>query len=310
MVTTRRNFLSKVTASGLLIYGSTKAYLKATHRPKLPISCNTYNWTTFFRRQGLEWGEDLDFCIRQFKESGITAIEPAFSHPDEVRRIQTYLDRYEIAMPSAYVNSLLHESEAAEKSIENVLAIARELKKSDTEILVTNPSPIAWGKKVAKNDSQIKLQTEKLDNLGQQLLDLGITLAYHTHDSELLAGGKEFHHVLQNTDSAHVSFCLDAHWVFRGCENSDLAVFDAIKMYGDRIVELHIRQSKEGIWTETFGEGDIDYVRMADIFVRNNIHPHLVIEQAVEKGTPNTLDAITAHKISLQKVQTIFSGLL
>ena len=49
---------------------------------------------------------------------------------------------------------------------------------------------------------------------------------------------------------------------------------------------------------------------MAEIFVKNNINPHLVIEQAVEKGTPHTLDAIAAHKISLQKVQEIFSEIL
>jgi inosose dehydratase len=279
-------------------------------RHQFPISCNTYNWTTFFRRQGLTWGEDLDQSIGQFSKSGIKAIEPAFNTPEEVTRLLPYLTKYDLTMPSAYVNSLLHEPAEADQSIVKVMAIADALQKSNTKILVTNPSPIQWGAETAKNDLQIKLQTEKLDLLGKNLHRLGMTLAYHTHDIELLAGAKEFHHVLQNTNPEYVSFCLDAHWVFRGCKNSDMAVFDVIQMYGDRIVELHIRQSKEGIWREVFGEGDIDYPRMAQVFSERNITPHLVIEQAVENGTPDTLTAVEAHVISLKQVQKTFSTLL
>lgn len=309
MRASRRSFLNKVGASPLLLYGGINLK-RSTPWDRLPISCNTYNWSTFFKRQGLVWGDNWDFCLTQFKESGITAIEPAFNNPEEVKTILPYLSKYGISIPSAYVNSLLHEYAAAEDSIKNVLAIADNLMTAGTRILVTNPSPIAWGQKIAKNDQQIKLQTLNLSRLGSELKKRKITLAYHTHDSEMLAGGKEFHHVLQNTNPNDVGFCLDAHWIFRGCENSDLAIFDVIKIYGSRIVELHIRQSTGGIWTETFGAGDIDYQRMAEVFYTENIRPHLVIEQAVEEGSPNTLDGIAAHKISLQKVQEIFATIL
>lgn len=274
---------------------------------KLPISCSSYNWTTFYKRQGLNWGEDLDFCFAQFRESGMTALEPSFTTPEEVKKYQPYLEKYQISMPSAYVNSVLHEEDSANESIENVLAIAENLKQSGTVILVTNPTPISWTDKIAKSDDQVMLQTEKLNYLGKKLKDMDIALAYHTHDSEMLAGAKEIHHVLQNTDPANVNFCLDAHWIFRGSQNSQIAVFDSIKMYGNRIIELHIRQSKNGTWTETFGPGDIDYSQMSNVFEKDKIRPHLVIEQAVETGTPNTLDGIAAHQISLKQVKKIFN---
>lgn len=59
-----------------------------------------------------------------------------------------------------------------------------------------------------------------------------------------------------------MSLCLDVHWAYRGSGNSQVALFAIIKLYGHRIAELHIRQSRGGIWSETFGEGDIDYTRL------------------------------------------------
>lgn len=53
-----------------------------------------------------------------------------------------------------------------------------------------------------------------------------ITLAYHTHAPEFLAGAEEFHHVMLNTSPENVSFCFDVHWVFRGSVDSNVAVFD------------------------------------------------------------------------------------
>lgn len=78
---------------------------------------------------------------------------------------------------------------------------------------------------------------------GAALRKLGLHLAYHNHDAELRHGAREFHHMLTATDPENVKLCLDAHWVFRGCGDSEIAVFDALEHYHERIVELHLRQS-------------------------------------------------------------------
>jgi inosose dehydratase len=103
--------------------------------------------------------------------------------------------------------------------------------------------------------------------------------------------------MLTATNPANVKLCLDSHWVFRGCGNSEVALFDAVQHYHDRIVELHLRQSKGGIWTEAFTmEGDIDYSRLFKMLSNWHIEPLLVLEQAVENGSPNTMSAVAAHK--------------
>ena len=97
----------------------------------------------------------------------------------------------------------------------------------------------------------------------------------------------------------HVKFCLDAHWVFRGCGDSQVAVFDALTHYHDRIVELHLRQSLDGVWTESFAmQGDIDYMRLFEFLADKSIEPHLVLEQAVEEQSPNRFSVVEAHRKS------------
>ncbi len=88
-----------------------------------------------------------------------------------------------------------------------------------------------------------------------------------------------------------------------------MALFDIVNLYIDRIVELHLRQSKGSIWTEDFCQGDIDYHRLARIFSDNKKNPHLVLEQAVEEGSPHTMNGVEAHRLGLAYEKKVFSEL-
>jgi inosose dehydratase len=114
--------------------------------------------------------------------------------------------------------------------------------------------------------------------------------------------------MMVGTDSDKVTLCLDAHWVYRGAGNSQVALFDVLKLYGSRITELHLRQSTEGVWAETFGEGDIDYRALAEHVQSLHLRPHVVLEQAVERGTPKTMKSVEAFRKSTQNVRRLFAG--
>ncbi len=121
-------------------------------------------------------------------------------------------------------------------------------------------------------------------------------------------GGREFHHMLTATDPELLSLCLDSHWIFRGCGDSQVAVFDAVQHYHERIVELHLRQSVGGIWSEVFSMvGDVDYPRLFDQLADWSISPHLVLEQAVETGSPDTMSAVQAHTMSRKNLEAAVS---
>ncbi|SEJ10405.1 inosose dehydratase [Dyadobacter sp. SG02] len=305
MSTTRRQFLNTlaVSAGAAVLSEAARA---GQNTAALPLSCNQYSWITFYARDGKDWGKDPDASLAEFASTGLKAYEPAFNNADEVPKLLPLLKKHRLVMPSVYVNTSLHEAAEGTKSIESVLAIADALKPADTKIIVTNPNPIQWGSDKNKSDEQLTEQAQNLDKLGAELKKRGITLAYHTHDVELRAAAREFHHMLLATDPKNVSLCLDVHWVYRGSGNSQVALFDVVKLYGKRIAELHLRQSKGGIWQETFTEGDIDYPKLVQMLDGAGVKPHLVLEQCLEKTSPKTMDGVQAHKEDLVYVRKIF----
>jgi len=114
--------------------------------------------------------------------------------------------------------------------------------------------------------------------------------------------------MMAGTDPAYVTLCLDAHWIYRGAGNSSVALFDVLKLYGSRVTELHLRQSKDNIWTEAMCDGDIDYPALAKHLLRIGVRPHLVMEQAVETGSPKTMSTIEAFQQSSQYARRVFAA--
>jgi inosose dehydratase len=303
----RRQFIkqSSFAAGALLISQSTEQ--TGFCASDLHISTNSYSWSVFYNRENKDFNAISDDVFPQFPVIGLHGYEPGITSPADIRSNAALLKKHNLEMRSIYVNSLLHDQEEAQKSITNIIKIATEARNVGTKIIVTNPNPIQWGVQTnAKNGEQLQIQANALNQLGKQLKAIGITLAYHNHDMELLHAARELHHMMLGTNPEYVTFCFDSHWIYRGSGNSNLAMFDILQLYGTRISELHLRQSRDHVWSETFGEGDIDYVRFANEIKKLGIKPHLVLEQAVEKGTPHTMTPIEAHRISSAYVTKLF----
>jgi len=305
----RRKFVKDLAMTGGSIVIGTQAPGAAKRRQtgKLHLACNQYPWTVFYQRENRNFNNELDKGLGELAASGLDGYEPLVNNPQELDRLEPLLKKHGLEMRSLYVNSLLHEQEKADESIEAVLAIAERAKGIGTKIIVTNPSPIRWGGPENKDDAQLRVQAEALEKLGRLLQSMGLTLSYHNHDIELRNAAREFHHMMVGTDPAYVTLCLDAHWIYRGSGNSTVALFDVLKLYSLRITELHLRQSKDNIWTETFGDGDIDYPVLAKYLLNIGVKPHLVLEQAVETGSPKTMTTLEAFKQSSQYACRVFA---
>lgn len=311
MHSNRRNFLTSLSALGAASFlTNQQAVFAETAAASRPVSCNAYTWNTFYQRSKKQWMADPDASLSEYVQAGLTAYEPSFTNAAEVGKLAPFLTKYNLSMPSLYVNSTLHRSTDAQKSIDSVLAIADAAKPLGTRIIVTNPDPIRWGSDEDKTDAELTEQVQNLDRLGAELRKRGIVLAYHTHAPEHRQAAREFHHMLLASDPKNVSLCLDAHWVYRGSGNSQVALFDVINLYGKRIVELHIRQSKNGIWQESFTDGDIDYSRLTSSLMKQRIRPLLVLEQCLEKGSPDTMGPVEAHRQNMAYAKSVFAGLI
>ena len=306
----RRRFVKDLAlAGGALAMGASSAGIAGQNRSgKLHLACNQYPWTVFYARDNRDFNQELDKGLSEVAASRFDGYEPLANNPQELDRLGPLLNKHGLEMRSLYVNSILHERDKAQASIESVLAIARKAKELGTKIIVTNPSPIRWGGPENKDDAQLRVQAAAIEKLGRELKEMGLTLAYHNHDIELRNAAREFHHMMAGTDPAYVTLCLDAHWIYRGAGNSSVALFDVLKLYGSRIAELHLRQSKNNIWTEAMCDGDIDYEAVAKHLLQINVRPHMVLEQAVETGSPKTMSTMEAFRKSSQYARRVFAA--
>jgi inosose dehydratase len=307
---TRRRFLENAAILGgaALLAKPIIAQARAQVRGKLHVACNSYTWQTSYARENRSFNASLDAGLEDVAKSGLDGFEPLVTSPQEIDKLVPLLKKHGLEMRSLYVNSVLHKPEAVEASISEIMTIVEKAKPAGTRLIVTNPSPIRWGGPENKDDAQLKLQAEALDKLGAKLRSMDLTLAYHNHDIELRNAAREFHHMMLGTDPKNVALCLDAHWIYRGSGRSSVALFDLLKVYGLRVREVHLRQSVRNIWSETFGEGDIDYVAFAQRLMDMGVKPHLVLEQAPENGTPKTMGPVEAHRASVECVRRVFAA--
>ncbi len=307
----RRGILKTMSLAAGAVWTGTRV-TRAEEDPaggNLHLASNHYSWIVYFNRDQRDFNQSLDEGLKEVAASGINGFEANVNGPEDIERFAPLLKKHGLEMRSLYVNSVLHEAGEAEKSLEHILAIADKAKAIGTRIIVTNPSPIQWGGAGDKTDEQLKIQAEALERLGQELHGRGMILAYHNHDMELRNAAREFHHMMVGTDPRYVTLCLDAHWIYRGSGNSQVALFDIVDLYGKRVSEVHLRQSVNHVWAETFGEGDIDYPALARELLFMDVKPHLVLEQAVETGTPHTLSPVEAHRRSVEYARRVFAGM-
>lgn len=305
----RRTFLQGTAVVAGMATSGLFSINAASGNSSLHLSTNGYPWMTFYQRAGRDYNAALDTVLGEVAASGLDGFESSAGGPADLESLIPLLKKHDLEMRSLYVNSTLHDPDQADESINNVLRIAEKARTIGTRIIVTNPNPIRWGGPENKDDSQLRFQAGALDRLGGSLKSMEMELAYHFHDIELRQAARELHHMMIGTDPDMVSLCLDAHWVYRGAGNSEVAVFDIATLYAQRIREIHVRQSRDDIWTETLGPGDIDYTRLVQILSTAGVHPLVVLEQAVENGSPNTMDAETAHAKSVAYARRIFAPL-
>ena len=302
---TRRRFVQAAAAAAMA--GPLASRSARASNARLHVACNQYCWINMYRREKKDFNADLDAGFAEVKRSGMDGLEVMLGDVASVERIVPLLKKHGLAMRSCYTGATLHDSNATDANIERVVATAAKAKELiDLQIVVVNPTPLRGQ---AKSDDQLATQAEAMTRLGGRLAEIGVSLAYHFHAPAWQNDGREFFHVMTQTDPKLVRLCLDTHWVYRGAGDNAQRVYEVVERFGKRVAELHIRQSKDGVWTESLTDGDIDYAKVVAGLKAQNVKPLLVLEQAVEKGTPNTMDAVEAHRRSRAYVEKVFSAL-
>ncbi len=275
----------------------------AADSDRLHITLNQYTVANYYGRDGVDFMKDLDKCLAEMKSVGADGLEAMINSAADSEMYGSALKKQGMELRSIYMGANFHDKNVCDSEIERVLSSVKKATEYGTKVVVINPAP-----KEGKSDAELILQSENFDKAGEQIRKLGPKLTFHYHTTELQFAGREFHHLLCGTKPENLGLCFDVHWSYRASGNSAVCAYDHARLYGDRVYEFHLRQSQDGIWTELFGAGDIDYQWIADYVAKFGKKPHIVLEQAPENGTPNTMKAAEVFKLSMETTRKMFDA--
>jgi inosose dehydratase len=289
--------MAKLAGATLL---SRQLLLGAQYAPKLSVEI--YIWIQHLESEKKTLAEGVEEVLRSFHGAGYRRVElnQDFFQPALRERTFTLLAKYDLAPETVYAGTTLHQTAAAEKSVREVVELARLLKPHGTRVIVTNPSPKPG--QALKTEEELDTQAKYVDRLAEEVSGLGMKLALHHHTPELLEHAREWRHLMQHTDPNRVFCCVDVHWAYRGGQE----VMSFLSETGERLVKLHLRNSRQGIWMEDFGPGDIDYQKVADYLRGFNFSGYLVVELAYEKGTQITRTLDEDLRVSRLYTEKVF----
>ena len=290
----RREFLAGAAAAGVL--------RAAGYQPTLMLQ--PYVWTQVFQKEKISLGDGLERMFAASKGAGYNRIElmDAFLTPELRGRTADLVRQYDFAVPVVYQGGTFHEAEAAERSIAQILATADAARDLHAEWINTNCNPKKGRER--KSDSELATEARYLNSLGQHLKERGMRLMLHEHDPDMADGAREWRSNLHDTDPKLMWICMDVHWVYRGKQDP----MELLREAGRRIASLHVRNSVQGVWSESFGDGDVDYRAVARFLQGIGYQGMIAVELAYENGTNPTRPLEDDLRMSREYAKRVFFG--
>ncbi len=276
-----------------------------TKSTQYQIATQTYVWIQNYQSQNKQITDHLDTVLDEIQQAGISIVEgwlDWFADPQVRDQLKLWIQQRQLQLPALYHNSLLHDPDKVNVSLDEVYELAGYAQELGTEFIVCNPIPIDWTQPIDKSDAQLKIQADALNTLGEGLQKMGMKLAVHHHDAEMRNAAKEFLHIVDNTNPQYVGFCLDFDWISRGKQSP----LDMLYRVGDRLIHAHIRNSNNGRWTFAVEDGDTDYHLIHKQLQEIDYKGMLVIELAYEKDMLPVADIGKHLEHSLKYVKSVF----
>jgi sugar phosphate isomerase/epimerase len=151
-----------------------------------------------------------------------------------------------------------------------------------------------------KTEQQLDDQVELLRRVMAVAKANGIESNLHNHTYEVVDGLHDLKGTLARIPDAKLG--PDLNWLVRG--GVDPVWF--IRRYGRQIVFLHLRnQYKNGRWSESLGEGDMDYPAIAKALRETKFNGTAVIELAHERDFEITRPLRESWKLSREYVRDV-----
>lgn len=206
-------------------------------------------------------------------------------------------------MYTGYVDLELDDAARAPQAMMALGAAADRAKARDLELQGVVAVPLAGDRE--RNDDDVAHAIERILILAGSLQRRGLWLGLHNDRVESANDARIFRTIC-DAAAAHPNVVIapDIEWLHRGGGNP--AAF--VAKYKERIKTLHLRQSRDGVWAEDFGEGDVDY-RAVDKITRplRTQDIYLIVELNHAPETKLTRRLVDDLKLSRQYIRKVFT---
>jgi sugar phosphate isomerase/epimerase len=270
------------------------------------VCVGLYAWVQDRAKKGTSLWDDLDAVFGEVRAAGFRAVEgflgDFFGSDERAERTRQLVDKHKIVLAGLYTGGKLYEEDAGRKAVASILEMAKRAKPYPNLFIDVNPDPLPGGAK--KTDEQLATQVRMLNELGKQLKEMGMQLVIHQHAPEIHFGAREHRYNVQHVDPTVVGFCIDTDWFKRGGEDP----LTLTRETGRKIKAIHLRQGRNGVWTETLGPGDIDYEAIAKYLREIKFTGWLSLELAVEGQTRVTRGIVENHRLGREYLESVFLG--
>ena len=268
-----------------------------------PVAMQMYCWSQHFAKSKQRLEDNLDEALRETASAGFKVVETrlsAASTPEAAAAFKALLDKHGLKACALFHGGIYHERSAAEKVVAQTVEFARAARSVGIQAIDVNPQPKPG--KALKTEEELKIQCEYLNQVGRALKGLGLEFWVHNHDPEALSNAREIRMDCELTDPALVHLCLDTHWVLRG----GVEPLPLLREVAPRVKALHLRNSVNGVWSESLGDGDIDHRAMCRLLKEVGFTGWLIAELAYEAKTIQTRSLTEDLRLSRDYVRQVF----
>ena len=276
----RRKFISNTSLSlmSLALASATGCNSMMNGKSRKKISVGAHVWIYASSLSGYDVSPVLTQIFSDMSYAGFDCIE-TMEHPlrstlytDQIKEL---IDQYKIKLIGSSYSGEMWNKEKHNQIYE------------DVDLIFTNMASVGaktFGVSVGKPGGRIKTG-EELDNqavLLKRIITLGkakgIVLNLHNHTYEVENNMFDLRGTLKRIPDINLG--PDLNWLLRA--GVDPVAF--LREFRKQIVFLHLRdQSVDGKWPESMGEGNIDFIEIADVLKEISFEGEAIIELAHER---------------------------
>jgi sugar phosphate isomerase/epimerase len=291
----RRGFLATLAAGTASLASGLRAGSGGLDRKKVLVGAHPWVYAAPLPRYDIT--PVLPTLFADFEYAGFDEVElmhTALRPDDAVERIGALSQKHRLPIVgTSFSGTMWDRSKHAEVLRDAELIVPRLAKLAGRTLGTSVESP---GRR--KTEQELDAQAELLRKLISLCSNHGVMLNLHNHTYEVSDNLHDLKGTLARIPD--VKLGPDLNWLVRG--GADPVWF--IRTYGKQIVFLHLRnQYQNGLWSESLGEGDMDYPAIAQALKDVGFTGDAVVELAHERDFKLTRPLRESWKMSRQFVR-------